>query len=322
MGLFKPSSNSSNEITPIMYGAIADGSSHPVSEKFDSLEAVQVVYPSATSLDDEIDLLAFEKAIQNHDKVKIPSGRYIFNRTVQIQDGNIIEGDGYSSWIQYKGAENTFLFMINTSATLKNLKLSYYTIDNRNGILINNNIETNIEDIMFEKFEQGIVLYNSKIINITKCCFHSMGTSISSNYSSCLNIEKCHFEDNSTSIYVDNSTCNILKNTFINSTKTINIFASITNIENCFFETNNQQLRYYSNIVISTNELNNIIGCHFYDYTGGAVPSFIEINETYIGDSKVNIYNNKFGSGTSVKNESNNTVTVNSLNNSYENTDT
>lgn len=42
------------------YGAIGDGQSHPLAERFATLEEAQKVYPDATSLDDEIDWCAIQ----------------------------------------------------------------------------------------------------------------------------------------------------------------------------------------------------------------------------------------------------------------------
>jgi hypothetical protein len=49
-------------VNPRQYGAICDGSSHKLSTKFGTLAAAQAKYPSATSLDNEIDGVAINKA--------------------------------------------------------------------------------------------------------------------------------------------------------------------------------------------------------------------------------------------------------------------
>jgi hypothetical protein len=51
------------KVTPKQFGAIADGVSHPLSERFGSLAAAQAVYPHAAALTDEIDWAAFQAAI-------------------------------------------------------------------------------------------------------------------------------------------------------------------------------------------------------------------------------------------------------------------
>lgn len=53
----------SEQITPEQFGAIGDGSSHPLSNYFGTLAAAQVVYPHATSLTNELDWAAIQAAI-------------------------------------------------------------------------------------------------------------------------------------------------------------------------------------------------------------------------------------------------------------------
>lgn len=53
----------SEQITPEQFGAIGDGSSHPLSDYFGTLTAAQVVYPHATSLTNELDWAAIQAAI-------------------------------------------------------------------------------------------------------------------------------------------------------------------------------------------------------------------------------------------------------------------
>lgn len=53
----------SRRLDPKWFGAIADGNSHPLSNYFATLGDAQAVYPHATSLDDEIDGVAIQAAI-------------------------------------------------------------------------------------------------------------------------------------------------------------------------------------------------------------------------------------------------------------------
>lgn len=48
------------------FGAIGDGASHPLSERFTTLSEAQQVYPFATSLAEEIDVCAFQKMVNTH----------------------------------------------------------------------------------------------------------------------------------------------------------------------------------------------------------------------------------------------------------------
>lgn len=67
------------------FGAIGDGTSHPVSEwvpsRFASLAAIQVAYPDVRSLDDEIDFAAINAAVRfgaaSGAAIRIPAGLYL-----------------------------------------------------------------------------------------------------------------------------------------------------------------------------------------------------------------------------------------------------
>ncbi|MCR6657973.1 MAG: hypothetical protein NVV72_01015 [Asticcacaulis sp.] len=61
---------------PEAFGAIGDGNSHPASEVFDTLEALQVVFPFAISLDQELDWLAWQKAIYSGLKISANAKTY------------------------------------------------------------------------------------------------------------------------------------------------------------------------------------------------------------------------------------------------------
>lgn len=58
-------------------GAIGDCASHPLSSKYATLAAAQAVYPLATSLTQEIDLMAINKAIAEGASVYAPAGTYL-----------------------------------------------------------------------------------------------------------------------------------------------------------------------------------------------------------------------------------------------------
>lgn len=70
------------------FGAIADGSSHPLSERYTSLSAAQVVYPFVTSLTDEIDYAALQSganiAKSNSRPLFAPGGNYVINRSLDL----------------------------------------------------------------------------------------------------------------------------------------------------------------------------------------------------------------------------------------------
>lgn len=82
-------------VTPQQFGAIGDGTSHPLSSKYSSLAAAHVDYPFAVALTDEIDWCAFQSAMnyfltQNNatasnwscGNLYVPSGVYVVNREI------------------------------------------------------------------------------------------------------------------------------------------------------------------------------------------------------------------------------------------------
>lgn len=68
------------------FGAIGDGTSHPLREQFRSLLAAQMVYESATSLDDEIDTVAIQKAFDSGKSLRAAIGSYLLNKRVVSLD--------------------------------------------------------------------------------------------------------------------------------------------------------------------------------------------------------------------------------------------
>ncbi|MCW3171206.1 phage tail protein [Shewanella subflava] len=65
------------------FGAVGDGSSHPLSEFFKTLEDAKFVYPQAVSLEDEIDWAAAQLMANKHKIVGFRQcGNYVFNKPV------------------------------------------------------------------------------------------------------------------------------------------------------------------------------------------------------------------------------------------------
>ncbi|WP_027907104.1 hypothetical protein [Pseudomonas taiwanensis] len=82
------------------YGAIADGTYHPLSERFATLSAAQAVYPHATALTDSIDWAAFQAAINSGaPRVHTPGGHYVLNKGTLCTRDIVYSGDGYASHI-------------------------------------------------------------------------------------------------------------------------------------------------------------------------------------------------------------------------------
>lgn len=93
---------------PMMYGAIGDGTSHPLSERYASLAAAQAVYPHATALTQTIDWAAIQacsNAATPGDMIHLGNGYdYYCNDSLTFADG--IGLDFGSSKIFYTGTRD------------------------------------------------------------------------------------------------------------------------------------------------------------------------------------------------------------------------
>jgi polygalacturonase len=86
------------------YGAIGDGSSHPLSQRFATLAAAQTVYPFATALTDELDWAAIQAALNaasaaGGGTVSVPHGTYYISNTLALGSGTQLSGAGRGSTI-------------------------------------------------------------------------------------------------------------------------------------------------------------------------------------------------------------------------------
>jgi hypothetical protein len=102
------------------FGAVGDGTTHPLSERYASLEAAQTVYPHATALTDEIDWCAWQAASDwlydnspdlgfsgnNWSVGRIKAdGRYVVNKSIVLTHCSIIiEGVNGGERYVYGGA--------------------------------------------------------------------------------------------------------------------------------------------------------------------------------------------------------------------------
>nr|4RU4_A Chain A, tail spike protein gp49 [Pseudomonas phage LKA1]4RU4_B Chain B, tail spike protein gp49 [Pseudomonas phage LKA1]4RU4_C Chain C, tail spike protein gp49 [Pseudomonas phage LKA1]4RU4_D Chain D, tail spike protein gp49 [Pseudomonas phage LKA1]4RU4_E Chain E, tail spike protein gp49 [Pseudomonas phage LKA1]4RU4_F Chain F, tail spike protein gp49 [Pseudomonas phage LKA1] len=87
-------------VTPAQFGAVGDGASHPLSERYATLAEAQTVYPHAVALSDEIDWAALQAAVDSGAPVHIPSGDYQINRGISSTGSLQIAGDGATSIIR------------------------------------------------------------------------------------------------------------------------------------------------------------------------------------------------------------------------------
>jgi len=94
------------------FGALFDGSSHPLSATYGTLAAAQAVYPHAVALTDEIDGVAVQAAINraktlaNGAVIDFPNGVGLVNRALVVDQSNIV----------FRGRGMTTLFHDLTSA--------------------------------------------------------------------------------------------------------------------------------------------------------------------------------------------------------------
>ena len=77
------------------YNAPADGFSHPLSERFDTLEEAQSIFTAATSLDDQIDWASIQSAIDyaNNEEIGIvfiPASFYVTNKPITLNGCTVI----------------------------------------------------------------------------------------------------------------------------------------------------------------------------------------------------------------------------------------
>ncbi len=95
------------------YGAIGDGTFHPLSERFSSLINAQVVYPFVTSLDQGIDWAAWQAALNNArgKSVYSKNAHYLIDRTLTTKKACSLVGEGR---IDYWGSDYTVGVLMET----------------------------------------------------------------------------------------------------------------------------------------------------------------------------------------------------------------
>ena len=65
-------------------GAVGDGTTHALSEYYDSLAAAQVVYPFVNALTESVDYAAIQKAVNEYNAVYIPEGTYMIDSPITL----------------------------------------------------------------------------------------------------------------------------------------------------------------------------------------------------------------------------------------------
>ena len=75
------------------FGAVCDGAARPLSARFSTLAAAQLLYPAAVELSDETDWAAIQGAVNKGRPVIVPDGYCMVNRTLAVtQNGVMLEG--------------------------------------------------------------------------------------------------------------------------------------------------------------------------------------------------------------------------------------
>lgn len=115
------------------FGAIGDGSSHPLSDFYGTLAEAQVVYPKATALTDEIDWAAIQKSVDTvFGQIRVPVGHYLINKRVDIGGGIRLTGDGNSVTSIRPTANSAYLNII--SGATRTVIEDLYIIPNGTGV--------------------------------------------------------------------------------------------------------------------------------------------------------------------------------------------
>lgn len=118
-----------NFVTPAEYGAIGDGTYHPLSEKFSTLTAAQMVYPAATSLTQSIDWAAISQCLSDNagKDIFVPAGKYVVTDALVVPDfttltlsGSCYDFSGSTMILAYGTGARTHTIADCTATTVAN----------------------------------------------------------------------------------------------------------------------------------------------------------------------------------------------------------
>lgn len=90
------------------YGAIGDGTYHPLSEEYGSLAAAQLVYPFVTNLSQSLDWAGIQAAVNTGKQAYAPSGKYYVTDTIVAVRGGGLFGDGVDRWDAIFNSDTSF----------------------------------------------------------------------------------------------------------------------------------------------------------------------------------------------------------------------
>lgn len=124
-----------NFLDPADFGAIGDGSSHPLSERYATLAAAQADYPHATALTQEIDWAAiqgaynalpapteetvagFKQSVGGGGKVRLGHKHYMLGASsIEVTPNSNLDGDGAA--LHYSGTKDAIVRTSNAPYTL------------------------------------------------------------------------------------------------------------------------------------------------------------------------------------------------------------
>ena len=160
--------------TPQAFGAIADGTSHPLSERYATLAAAQADYPHAVALTDEIDWAAFQALIRDQfagvgGYGYVPDGHYMLNRPLSLdnaQGWSLISQSWYGHVLE-QTSDNTPIFNFTGAST------HYYSflLNGFYGKWTNNQTSADTSSVMiqFNPNSAAIINYDSFRINRIHC---------------------------------------------------------------------------------------------------------------------------------------------------------
>lgn len=298
--------NGEGYVTPQLYGAIANWESHPASDFYSSLEDLQEDYPLAQSLNDEMDLLAIEKALSVSAHVVLKSGGYYVNRTITLNVGHSIVGYGSAnSQIIYNGTV-TPAINSNHNVTLKGFKISNVfetgvvgTTSTITGIHANGKNRGLYEELQVVGFNYGIYFYQNAYCNcVNNCTFNYCNIALyGENEFNAIAITQSTLTYNKTGIRAGSGRSIMIENCTLerNNTGIMKINHGDIAIKGCYFELHNTcsiDIAYSSYPV----DLATIENCSFYSNVDSEI--FIYLNGT--NKTIVNIFGNIFDANSNI----------------------
>lgn len=161
-------------------GAIADGASHPLSERFATLAAAQAVYPLASALTDEIDWAAIQKAAtlagsQGGGAVYLPDGDYVVNRSVTIPDNVYVYGEApeATSVLAKSASQDVFVIGDNvttaTNVTISSISINITSLSAKtagSAVLINKSQNCSAANLRIANHYRAIALNNAVLARV------------------------------------------------------------------------------------------------------------------------------------------------------------